>query len=281
MTVPVITLNNGLEIPQIGLGVFLMTDENETDWAVKQAIYAGYRHFDTAAAYGNEAVLGKALKESGIIREQLFLTSKVWNNMQGYEKTKQAFEESCEKLGTDYLDLYLIHWYGLDVKGTWQAMEELYEAGRIKAIGVSNFTIEHLESMKEYAKIKPMVNQIETHPYFPQNELRAYMEKEGIAHEAWGPLSQGKTDLLFHPVLQELADKHDKTTAQIVLRWHIERGTIIIPKSVNPGRINENISITDFSLTAEEMEKIAGIDMNTRYGRIPNDHEFIERTSKE
>lgn len=280
MDMPTITLQNGLEVPQIGLGLFLMEDIDETSWAVKHAIHTGYRHFDTAAAYGNEEVLGQALKEAGIVREQLFITSKVWNNMQGYEKTKQAFEESCEKIGTDYLDLYLIHWFGVDVKGTWQAMEELYEEGRIKAIGVSNFTIEHLESMKEYAKIKPMVNQVETHPYFPQNDLIDYMHSEGIVHEAWGPLSQGKSDLLFHPVLQELGEKYGKTPAQVVLRWHIERGTIIIPKSVNPGRLAENIDILDFSLNEEDMDKMAGVNIETRFGRIPNDHEFIERTSK-
>lgn len=281
MAVPTIVLPNGVEIPQIGLGVFLMEDPDETSWAVKHAVYTGYRHFDTAAIYGNEEVLGTALKESGLIREQLFITSKLWNNMQGYEKTKLALEETLATLGTDYLDLYLIHWYGLDVKGSWLAMEELYEAGKIKAIGVSNFTIDHLESMKEYATIKPMINQVETHPYFPQDELREYMQNEGIVHEAWGPLSQGKTDLLLHPVLQSIADKYQKTTAQIVLRWHVERGTVIIPKSVHPGRISENFAITDFTLTEEDMQEIATINMETRFGRIPNDHEFIERTSKE
>ena len=280
MTVPSITLHNGVEIPQVGLGVFLMEDANETDWAVKQALHVGYRHFDTAAAYGNEEVLGKALKEGGITREDLFITSKLWNNMQGYEKTKIALQETLDKLGTDYLDLYLIHWYGKDVQGSWQAMEELYEAGKIKAIGVSNFMIEHLESMKEYAKVKPMINQIETHPYFPQNELHGYMKNEEIVHEAWGPLSQGKSDLLMHPVLKELGEKYGKTSAQIVLRWHIERDTVIIPKSVNPGRIAENISLFDFELTSEDMEKIAEINVETRFGRIPNDHEFIEKTSK-
>lgn len=280
MSVPTIALHNGYEIPQIGLGVFLMEDPEETKWAVKQAVHTGYRHFDTAAAYGNEEVLGEALKETGVVREQLFITSKLWNNMQGYDKTKQALQETLDKLGTDYLDLYLIHWYGVDVKGSWQAMEELYEAGKIRAIGVSNFTIEHLESMKEYAKIKPMINQVESHPYFPQNELRDYLKKEGIAHEAWGPLSQGKSDLLLHPSLQEIGVKYDKTPAQIILRWHIERGTVVIPKSVNPGRISENFNIFDFSMDEEDLAKIAEINIETRFGRIPNDHEFIERTSK-
>ena len=280
MTVSTITLHNGLAIPQVGLGVFLMQDESETAWAVKQAIQVGYRHFDTAAAYGNEAVLGQTLKDCDVCREDLFLTSKVWNNMQGYEKTKQAFQESIDKLQTDYLDLYLIHWYGLDVKGTWQALEELYKAGKIKAIGVSNFTIEHLESMKEYATIKPMINQVETHPYFPQDELHEYMAKEGIVHQAWGPLSQGKSDLLLHPVLKEIGDRYGKTPAQVVLRWHIDRQTVIIPKSVNPGRIAENINLFDFALTEEDMAKIADMNVETRFGRQPNDHDFIEKTSK-
>lgn len=279
MHVPEIVLHNGVAVPQVGLGLFLMQDAEEAKWAIKNAVATGYRHFDTAAAYGNEAVLGEALRETGVIRENLFITSKVWNNMQGYTKTKQAFQESLDKIGTDYLDLYLIHWYGKDVQGTWQAMEELYQEGRVRAIGVCNFTIQHLESMRPYAKVKPMVNQVETHPYFPQDELRDYLRLEGIAHEAWGPLSQGKSDLLFHPVLQELGEKYKKTPAQIVLRWHVDRGSIVIPKSVNPGRIKENFEIFDFSLRPEEMTAIASINTETRFGRAPDDKEFIEKTS--
>lgn len=279
MHVPEIVLHNGVAVPQVGLGLFLMQDAEEAKWAIKNAVATGYRHFDTAAAYGNEAVLGEALRETGVIRENLFITSKVWNNMQGYAKTKQAFQESLDKIGTDYLDLYLIHWYGKDVQGTWQAMEELYQEGRVRAIGVCNFTIQHLESMRSYEKVKPMVNQVETHPYFPQDELRDYLRLEGIAHEAWGPLSQGKSDLLFHPVLQELGEKYKKTPAQIVLRWHVDRGSIVIPKSVNPGRIKENFEIFDFSLRPEEMTAIASINTETRFGRAPDDKEFIEKTS--
>lgn len=279
MEVPEIVLHNGVAVPQIGLGLFLMQDEEEAKWAIKNAVATGYRHFDTAAAYGNEEALGEALRETGVIRENLFLTSKVWNNMQGYEKTKQAFQESLDKIGTEYLDLYLIHWYGKDVQGTWQAMEELYQEGRVRAIGVCNFTMEHLESMRSYATIKPMVNQVETHPYFPQDELRDYLRLEGIAHESWGPLSQGKSDLLFHPVLKELGEKYGKTPAQIVLRWHVDRDSIVIPKSVNPGRIKENFAIFDFSLTSEEMIAIASISTETRFGRNPDDKEFIEKTS--
>lgn len=279
MEMPEIVLHNGVGVPQLGLGLFLMKDPDEAKWAIKNAVATGYRHFDTAAAYGNEEVLGEALRSTGMTRENLFITSKVWNNMQGYEKTKQAFQESIDKLGTDYLDLYLIHWYGKDVPGTWKAMEELYAQGRVRAIGVCNFTIEHLESMRPYYKVKPMVNQVETHPYFTQDELRDYLRLEGIAHESWGPLSQGKSDLLFHPVMQELAEKYGKTPAQIVLRWHVERGSIVIPKSVNPGRIKENFEIFDFNLLAEEMTAIASINIDTRFGRNPDDKEFIEKTS--
>lgn len=274
MVTPIVTLTNGVEIPQLGLGVFLMTDEEETVWALKHALKVGYRHFDTAAVYGNEAVLGQTLKDAGIAREELFLTSKVWNDMQGYEKTKQAFLESLEKLQTDYLDLYLIHWHGPYVKDTWRAMEELYQAGKVKAIGVSNFSINHLEAMKEYATIMPMVNQVETHPYFPQDELRAYLEKENIRHESWGPLSQGKSDLLLHPLLAEIGEKYGKTPAQIVLRWHIDRGSIVIPKSVNPGRIHENFELFDFKLNDEDLVAIAKINLETRYGRDPENTGF-------
>ena len=279
MTISTVSLHNGLSVPQVGLGVFLITDEQDLSKTVMSAIESGYRHFDTATAYGNEEALGEALKQSGVPREELFLTTKVWNNMQGYEKTKEALEISLEKLGTDYIDLYLIHWFGKDVTGTWKAMEELYKAGKIKSIGVCNFDIDHLKELLAVAEIKPMINQVETHPYFPQDELRAFMDEHDIKHEAWGPLSQGKSDLLVNPVIEELAAKYEKTSAQIVLRWHLERGTIIIPKSTNAGRILENISLFDFSLTEEDMAAMKGINTETRYGREPRDLEFIEKTS--
>lgn len=281
MTIPNITLYNGVKIPQVGLGVFLMEEEEEAKWAIQRAIKTGYRHFDTASIYGNEEFLAKVLMETEIDRKDFFLTSKVWNNRQGYDKTKEAFQETIDKLQTDYLDLYLIHWFGVDVPGTWRAMEELYEEGKIRAIGVSNFTIEHLESMKEFAQIMPMINQVETHPYFPQNELREYLRQEGIAHQAWGPLSQGKSDLLLHPVLQEIGEKYGKTPAQITLKWHTERDSIIIPKSIHSGRIAENFNLFDFMLTPEDMEAIDGMNIETRFGRNPLDKEFIERTTKE
>lgn len=269
--IPTKTLANGLEIPQVGLGLFLMTDVDESVSAIKHAAEVGYRHFDTAAVYKNEPILAQALKETGLAREDLFITSKVWNDMQGYDKTKQAFEETLQKLKTDYLDLYLIHWYMEDesVKGSWQALEELYKTGKVKAIGVSNFSINQLEKMKGYAEIMPMVVQVETHPYFPQDELRNYLVKENIQHESWGPIGQGKSDLLSEPILVALAEKYDKSPAQIVLRWHIERGSVIIPKSVHPGRITENSALFDFELTAGDMQAIKEINTETRYGRDP------------
>ncbi|UJF15199.1 aldo/keto reductase [Jeotgalibaca sp. MA1X17-3] len=281
MIIPDITLYNGVKVPQIGLGVFLMEEEEEAKWAIQRAIKTGYRHFDTASIYGNEEFLAKALLKSEMNRNEFFLTSKVWNNRQGYSQTKEAFQESIDKLQTDYLDLYLIHWFGVDVKGTWRAMEELYEEGKIRAIGVSNFTIDHLESMKEFARIMPMINQVETHPYFPQNELRDYMQKEEIAHQAWGPLSQGKSDLLMHPLLYEIGKKYGKTPAQITLKWHTERNTIVIPKSVHSRRIAENFDLFDFTLTEEDMKAIEEMNMEARFGRDPLDWEFVERTSRE
>lgn len=274
-----IALENNQLIPQLGLGVFLIKDEDELINTVNYAIKSGYRHFDTATAYGNEIELGRALKQSGIPREDLYITTKVWNNMQGYEKTKQALEESLEKLNMDYVDMYLIHWFGKDVPGTWRAMEELYKEGKVKGIGVCNFDIDHLTTLLEVSTIKPMINQVETHPYFPQDELRQFMAKHGIKHEAWGPLSQGKSDLLTNSVLAEIASKYQKTVAQVVLRWHIERGTIVIPKSSNKHRIQENSEIFDFSLSKEELLAIESINTETRYGRPPNDKVFIEETS--
>ena len=279
MTVPNIPLSNGVLIPQVGLGLFLMEDEEETKWAIQRAIALGYRHFDTAAFYGNEEILGETLKDTDLNRKDIFLTTKVWNDMQGYTKTKQAFQDSLDKLKTDYIDLYLIHWFGIDVPGTWKAMEELYEEGKIRAIGVCYFTTDHLESMKSYARFMPMVNQVETHPYFPQDDLRAYGEAEKIAHESWGPLGQGKSDLLLHPVLQEIGDKYEKTPAQIILKWHTTRGSIVIPKSVHSGRIAENINLFDFSLTEEDMKAVESMNMEIRFGRDPLDEEFINQTS--
>ena len=274
-----ITFSNGVTIPQLGLGVFKMKDEKELSEAIRVALEAGYRHFDTAMIYENEAIVGQALKESSIPREEIFLTSKVWNYDHGYEETKAAFQASLDRLGTDYLDLYLIHWASANYIETWKAMEELYKAGKIKAIGVSNFQIHHLEDLMSHTEIIPMINQIETHPAFPQHELRAFMAQHAIIHEAWGPLGQGKNDLLTQAVLLELAEQYGKTPAQIVLRWHIERGIVVIPKSVTPSRIRENRDIFDFSLSKEDMDKVATLNTGERYSGNPDDQEFLTRTS--
>ncbi|MGE7366998.1 aldo/keto reductase [Desemzia incerta] len=274
-----ITLYNGVEIPKLGLGVFLMKDEEELVEAVKAAVEVGYRHFDTAKIYGNEEYLARGLKESGISREEIFLTSKVWNYDLGYEQTKIAFQETLDRLDTDYLDLYLIHWAAPKYAESWKALIELYEEGRVRAIGVSNFQIHHLEDLKNQELMQPMINQIETHPEFPQNELHEYMKENGIVHEAWGPLGQGKTDLFQQPVILGLADKYGKTPAQIILRWHLERGEVIIPKSVRASRIQENSEVFDFSLTSNEMELMETLNTGTRYGSDPDDQQRLKQTS--
>ncbi|WP_188204919.1 aldo/keto reductase [Desemzia incerta] len=274
-----ITLYNGVEIPKLGLGVFLMKDEEELVEAVKAAVEVGYRHFDTAKIYGNEEYLARGLKESGISREEIFLTSKVWNYDLGYEQTKIAFQETLDRLDTDYLDLYLIHWAAPKYAESWKALIELYEEGRVRAIGVSNFQIHHLEDLKNQELMQPMINQIETHPEFPQNELHEYMKENGIVHEAWGPLGQGKTDLFQQPVILGLADKYGKTPAQIILRWHLERGEVIIPKSVRASRIQENSEVFDFSLTSNDMELMETLNTGTRYGSDPDDQERLKQTS--
>ncbi|MCI1575035.1 MAG: aldo/keto reductase [Weizmannia coagulans] len=278
-TIPKLTFNNGVEIPQLGLGVFLVKEENELKNAVKAALETGYRHIDTAMIYGNETYVGDAIRESGVDRKEIFITSKVWNYDHGYEETKAAFQASLDRLGTDYLDLYLIHWPSPKYIETWKAMEELYHEGKVKAIGVSNFQIHHLEDLLAHSEVVPVINQIETHPEFPQNELHAFLKQHHILHEAWGPLGQGKTNLLEQPVLVELGKKYGKTPAQIVLRWHVERGIVVIPKSVTPSRIKENSEIFDFSLTPEDMKKIASLNTGKRYGRNPDDEEFLAQTS--
>ncbi|GER71870.1 glyoxal reductase [Weizmannia acidilactici] len=278
-TIPNLTFHNGAKIPQLGLGVFLVKDEAELKTSVKTALEVGYRHIDTAMIYGNETYVGEAIRESGVDRKDIFITSKLWNYDHGYEEAKAAFQASLDRLGTDYLDLYLIHWPSAKYIESWKAMEELYHEGKIKAIGVSNFQIHHLEDLMAHTDIVPMINQIETHPEFPQNELHEFMKQHNILHEAWGPLGQGKHHLLEQPVLVELAEKYGKTPAQIVLRWHVERGIVVIPKSVTPSRIKENSEIFDFSLTQEDMEKIAALNSGRRYGRSPDDQKFLEETS--
>ncbi|TWK80206.1 aldo/keto reductase [Bacillus paralicheniformis] len=264
-----VTLHNGVKMPWFGLGVFKVEEGSQVVESVKAAIKNGYRSIDTAAIYQNEEGVGKGIKEAGVPREELFITSKVWNSDQGYEKTLAAFDETLRKLDLDYLDLYLIHWPGKDkYKDTWRALEKLYKDGRVKAIGVSNFNLHHLESLLEDAEIKPMVNQVEFHPRLTQAELRDYCKKQGIQVEAWSPLMQGK--LLDDQVLTDIAKKYNKSVAQVILRWDLQNEVITIPKSIKEHRIIENADIFDFELTAEDIEKINALNKDERVGPDPD-----------
>ncbi|MBY0017720.1 MULTISPECIES: aldo/keto reductase [Bacillus] len=271
------TLHNGVEMPWFGLGVFKVEDGPELVEAVKSAIKAGYRSIDTAAIYGNEKAVGEGIragiKEAGISREDLFITSKVWNSDQGYETTLAAYEESLKKLELDYLDLYLVHWpVEGKYKDTWRALETLYKEKRVRAIGVSNFQIHHLQDVMKDAEIKPMINQVEYHPRLTQKELQAFCKEQGIQMEAWSPLMQGQ--LLDNETLQEIAEKHDKTTAQVILRWDLQNGVITIPKSTKEHRIIANADIFNFELTKEDMEKIDALNQNHRVGPDPDNFDF-------
>ncbi|MFP5106658.1 aldo/keto reductase [Neobacillus sp. C211] len=263
------TLSNGVKMPWVGLGVFKVTEGEEVIQSVKAAIKNGYISIDTAAIYGNEEGVGQAIKDSGVPREDLFITTKLWNSEQGYESTLKAFEISLTKLGLDYLDLYLIHWPGKEkYKETWKAFEKLYKEGRVRAIGVSNFQVHHLEDLISSAEIKPMVNQVEFHPHLTQKELLAYCKNEGIQLEAWSPLKQGQ--LLSEPVLEDLAHKYNKSVAQVILRWDLQHGVVTIPKSIKEHRIIENADIFDFELSTEDMDKIDGLNQDSRAGSHPD-----------
>lgn len=271
------TLYNGVNIPWLGLGVFKVEEGPEVVQAVKTAIQHGYRSIDTASIYGNEVGVGQGIregmKEAGISREDLFVTSKVWNSDLGYESTIAAYEESVNKLGLDALDLYLIHWpVAGKYKEAWRALEKLYKEGRVKAIGVSNFQIHHLQDLMQDAEIKPMVNQVEYHPRLTQKELHSFCREHGIQLQAWSPLMQGL--LLDNEVLQEIAIKYNKSVAQIILRWDLQHGVITIPKTTKEHRMVENASIFDFSLTEEEMERIDNLNKNERVGPDPDHFDF-------
>ncbi|OPJ61616.1 aldo/keto reductase [Clostridium chromiireducens] len=261
---------NGVKIPQVGFGVYKLIKEEDFENAVGEAIRNGYRHFDTAKIYGNEKKLGMEIQKSKIPREEFFITSKVWNTDLGYEATKKAFKRTCENLNVEYIDMYLIHFAAPCYLEAWRAMEDLYSEGKIKVIGVANFEIQHLEELMKHSKIAPMVNQIETHPEFPQNDLHDYLIKHKILHAAWAPLGQGNKDLLKNKVLEEIANDHEKTVAQVILRWHTQRGIIIIPKSSNPKRIKENIQLFDFELSSEEMGKVNQLNKGKRYSHNPS-----------
>ncbi|MFT4399331.1 glyoxal/methylglyoxal reductase [Bacillus sp. SW14] len=265
-----VKLHNGVEMPWFGLGVFKVENGSEATESVKAAIKNGYRSIDTAAIYKNEEGVGIGIKESGVAREELFITSKVWNEDQGYETTLAAFEKSLERLQLDYLDLYLIHWPGKDkYKDTWRALEKLYKDGKIRAIGVSNFQVHHLEELLKDAEIKPMINQVEFHPRLTQKELRDYCKKQGIQLEAWSPLMQGQ--LLDNEVLAQIAEKHNKSVAQVILRWDLQNEVVTIPKSIKEHRIIENADIFDFELSQEDMDKIDALNKDERVGPNPDE----------
>lgn len=265
-------LNNGVEMPVIGFGVYKI-ERDLMNGTVHAALESGYRHFDTAAFYQNEKELGKALAESDVPRAELFITTKVWNDDLGYEETLKAFETSLQNLGTDYVDLYLIHW-PIEGKYTdsWKALEKLYEEKKARAIGVSNFHKHHLEDIFEICEIKPMVNQLEYHPQLAQKEMKAFCEDNNIQLEAWAPLGRGR--YFDEPVIQNLVEKYDKTPAQIILRWDMQKGISTIPKSITPERIQQNIDIFDFELTREDMTAIDNLDKNNRLGKDPDNFSF-------
>ena len=268
--VPAVTLNNGVTMPQIGFGVFRVP-EGETIPAVSSAIEAGYRGIDTASLYGNETAVGEAVARCGLPREQLFITTKLWNDDQGYESAFRAFGESLRRLGLDYIDLYLIHW-PVPAKSayldTWKAFEQIHTSRRARAIGVSNFQPWHLQPLLDRRGIVPAVNQVELHPAFQQQEVRAFDRAHGIVTEAWSPLAQG--DVLADPVITVLSRRYGKTPAQIVLRWHVQLGNVVVPKSVTPSRIRENIDIFDFSLAADDMAAVRALDRAARTGPDPD-----------
>ncbi|MFC4712889.1 aldo/keto reductase [Planococcus dechangensis] len=267
-----VILNNKLEMPQLGFGVW-QVDNDQAAAAVSKALETGYTSIDTAMIYKNEAGVGQALKETNVPREDLFITTKVWNADQGYDNTLRAFDESLERLGLDYVDLYLIHWPTPEFDqyvDTYKALEKLHKDGRVKAIGVCNFEAEHLQRLLDECDVPPVLNQIECHPYLAQNELKEFCAQHDIFVEAWSPLDQGG-EVLQDEVIQQIAEAHKKSPAQIVLRWHLQNNTIVIPKSVTPSRIEENFDVFGFELSEEDMNQIDGLNQNRRKGAHPNE----------
>src|SRR5215203_2993191 len=261
--IPSVTLSNGVEMPLLGFGVFQVTDAEECERSVYEAIRTGYRLIDTAAAYGNEEAVGKAIKRAGVLREELFVTTKLWIAESGYERTKQAYDRSLQRLQLEYLDLYLIHQPFGDVYGAWRAMEELYREGRIRAIGVSNFQPDRLMDLMVHNEVVPAVNQIETHPFCQQIETQKFLQENKVQIESWGPFAEGKHKIFENEVLRSIAGKYQKTVAQIILRRLTQRGVVAIPKSVRKERIVENFNVFDVELSPEDMEAIVALDTKT------------------
>ena len=254
------SLSNNVLMPSEGFGVFQIADQNQCKIVVLEAINTGYRLFDTASIYGNEEAVGIAIKESGVTREELFITTKAWVHEMGFERTKQAFEDSLARLQTKYIDLYLIHMPYGDYYGSWRAIEELYKDGRIRAIGVCNFEPDRLLDLCNNCEIRPMVNQIEMHPFSQKSSAIVQMNELGVQPQAWAPFAEGKNKIFSNPILMQIAEKHNKSIAQITLRWNIQRGVVVIPKSVKVERMKENFAIHDFSLDAQDMQQIATLD---------------------
>ncbi len=268
----IVTLNNGVKMPQLGFGVWKVPDETAAS-VVKEAVDVGYRSIDTAKVYKNERGVGEGLKQASIPREELFITTKLWNADQGYDQTFKAFDESLERLGLEYVDLYLIHWPTPKFDqyiDTYRALEKLYQEGRVKAIGVCNFNIEHLERLLEECEVVPVVNQVECHPYLQQQALNEFCEKHSIYLESYSPLMNGRT-ILEDPIINELAKQHGKTPAQIILRWHLQSNFIVIPKTVTLSRMKENSNIFDFELSEENMKQIASLDRGERINHEPSE----------
>ncbi|MEK4013495.1 aldo/keto reductase [Peribacillus sp. FSL M8-0224] len=271
-----VMLNNGVEMPILGFGVFQIQDENECEQSVYDAIMAGYRLIDTAASYLNEEAVGRAIKRSGVPREELFITTKLWVQDAGYESTKNAFANSLKRLQLDYLDLYLIHQPYGDVYGSWRAMEELYREGKIRAIGVSNFQMDRLVDLIIHNEVNPAVNQVETHVFNQQIESAKLMQENNVQIESWGPFAEGKNNMFQNEILVSIAEKYNKSVAQVILRWLTQRGVVAIPKSVRKERIIENFKIFDFELEQEDMEKIAALDTKESLFFSHSDPEIVK-----
>lgn len=270
-----VKLNNGVDMPWVGLGVFRMDNDDDTQIVIEKALAMGYRHVDTAAYYDNEEAVGKAIKSSGIPREEVFVTTKVWNEDQRKGTVLKAFEDSLRKLNMDYVDLYLVHWpVPGKFKETWKVFEEIYKSGRAKAIGVSNFKKHHLEELKEVMAIPPVVNQIELHPYLIQQEDLDYCNENNIRVEAWSPFAANKFNLFDEQIIQDIAKNHEKSPAQVILRWDHQRGVVVIPKSSNEKRLAENIDIFDFKLSDDDMARISSLNQNKRVGSDPDNFNF-------